>query len=186
MIRLKFIFPVLFCGIAAFSCIPEPEPREPVELEWVQEENYQWADLPVDSLGKPGFEMLPSSLTGITFQNSLSDDLMVANRVLLNGSGVAAGDINGDGFIDLYFTSLDGPNVMYKNKGGFSFEDVTNKAGVSHEGYISTGAVFADMNGNGHLDLLVSSLSRENVLYLNDGEGHYKRSENSSGLTTQN
>jgi hypothetical protein len=156
-----------------------------VELEWVQEENYEWADLPVDSLGKPGFEMLPSSLTGITFQNSLSEDLMVANRVLLNGSGVAAGDIDGDGFIDLYFTSLDGPNVMYKNKGGFSFEDVTNQAGVSHKGYTSTGAVFVDVNGNGHLDLLVSSLSRENVLYLNDGEGHFKRSEN-SGLGPSN
>ena len=148
--------------------------HEVIDLEWNEEQGYRWASLQIDESGKTGFEKLSSSTTGITINNTLPDELIEDNRVLLNGSGVAAGDINGNGLVDLYFTQLLGPNRLYKNLGGFKFKDITEEAGVAHEGFLSTGTVFADVNGNGHLDLLVSSLDKRNSLYLNDGTGNFE------------
>lgn len=153
--------------------------EERFELEWNEEAGYRWADLQYLENGTVGFEKIPSSKTGITVNNHLSDERMNANRVLMNGSGVAAGDIDGDGLTDLYFTRIDGPNKLYKNLGGFQFEDITDRAGVAHDGHPSTGAVFADINGNGHLDLLITTVDTENTLYINDGTGHFELQENS-------
>lgn len=160
------------------SCSSGEQPED-IELVWHEESGYRWADLPVDTGLEPGFEKLPSTWTGVTVNNALSNELMDQNRVLMNGSGVAAGDINGDGKIDLYFPRLDGPNVLYLNRGAFQFEDVTEQAGVAHEGHYSTGALFADVNGNGHLDLLVTTLDSRNALYLNDGTGNFTLKEDS-------
>ncbi len=170
----------LFPGIAVlmllflFGCS-----EDSFEAEWHQEDGYRWAELPVSDSGPVGFEMIPSSRTGITINNFLSDERMNENRVLMNGSGVAAGDITGNGLPDLYFARIDGPNKLYKNLGGFRFEDITEQAGVAHENHLSAGAVFADVNGNGHLDLLITSIDSENALYLNDGEGRFEYQENS-------
>jgi len=159
--------------------------HENIELSWNEEDGYRWAKLPELANSEPGFEQLTSSETGITITNELTDEQIDANRVLLNGSGVAAGDIDGDGLPDLYFTQLYGKNRLYKNHGGYQFEDITDQAGVAHEDYISTGTLFTDVNGNGHLDLLVTSLDKENSLYLNDGNGIFERMEN-SGLGPSN
>ncbi|HKK45036.1 MAG TPA: FG-GAP-like repeat-containing protein [Balneolaceae bacterium] len=104
---------------------------------------------------------------------------MKTNFYYLNGSGVAAGDVDGDGWTDLYFTQLDGPNHLYQNLGGWKFEDITKSSGVAHQGFYSTGATFADVDGDRDLDLLVSSVHKKNVLYLNDGKGHFTSSKNS-------
>ncbi|MDX1640635.1 MAG: VCBS repeat-containing protein, partial [Balneolaceae bacterium] len=149
------------------------------ELEWHQQDGYEWAELQGDHSDEIGFQKLTSEDTGITFANNLTDERIAYNRVLLNGSGVAAGDMDGDGLTDLYFTSLDGSNKLYKNLGDFEFEDVTDSANVAHDGYLSTGAVFADVDGNGTLDLLVSSINKENSLYLNDGNGRFRKSAES-------
>lgn len=149
------------------------------DLEWVEENGYKWAEVSPGFFGSTGFKQLSSSRTNITFVNSMSREKIGENRHFLNGSGVAAGDINGNGLVDLYFAGFEGPNRLYKNLGGMKFEDITEQAGVAHEGYYSTGTVFADVNGNGHLDLLVTSLNGDNVLYLNDGEGNFERDENS-------
>jgi len=129
--------------------------------------------------GKTGFELLGSSKTGIRFRNDVSRDLIEENRHYLNGSGVAVGDINGNGLADIYFARLDGPNKLYENIGGYRFRDITEKAGVAHQGYNSTGVVFADVSGNGHLDLLISSLTKGNALYINDGNGIFTLKEDS-------
>src|SRR5690625_7924101 len=60
-----------------------------------------------------------------------------------------------------------------RNLGGYRVEDVTTEAGVALEGMSSTGAVFADIGGDGDLDLLVTSLSDGNTLFLNDGKGGF-------------
>ena len=159
--------------------------HEKIELTWIEENGYRWAELPERPDSKPGFEMLPPSTTGITIKNALTDEQIDENRVLMNGSGVAAGDINGNGLPDLYFAKLFGNNRLYKNLGGFQFEDITEQAGVAHEDYLSTGTLFTDVNGNGHLDLLVTSLDNGNVLYLNDGNGNFELKEN-SGLGPSN
>jgi len=69
------------------------------------------------------------------------------------GMGVAAGDYDNDGFIDLYVTNF-GRNVLYRNKGNGTFQDVTKSAGVESSGW-STSAAFTDYDKDGLLDLVV-------------------------------
>ena len=85
------------------------------------------------------------------------------NQNLLNGSGVALGDYDGDGLCDIYLCDLGGTNVLYRNLGGWKFQDVTREAGVTCPNQSSTGAVFADINGDGWLDLLVTSMGGPNA-----------------------
>jgi len=70
------------------------------------------------------------------------------------GMGVAAGDFDNDGAVDLYVTNF-GPNVLLKNDGRGHFSDVTAKAGVANSGW-STSAAFLDYDGDGWLDLFVT------------------------------
>jgi hypothetical protein len=70
------------------------------------------------------------------------------------GSGVCAGDYDGDGRIDLYVTNW-GKNVLYRNQGDGTFKDVAEQAGVAASGW-STGCAFFDADGDGHLDLYVA------------------------------
>ena len=69
------------------------------------------------------------------------------------GMGGAVGDINNDGWPDLYLTCLGG-NVLYRNDGDGTFTDVTAKAGVA-DGRWSSGASFGDYDGDGFVDLMV-------------------------------
>ncbi|MEX0769086.1 MAG: FG-GAP-like repeat-containing protein [Balneolaceae bacterium] len=176
MIRSPVGFILVFAGffVTLFSCSPNRS-----GLEWAVEEGYRWADLPVSGSGGPGFNLLSSSQTNIQFQNELSERFIAENRFYLNGSGVAAADVDGDGLTDLYFARLDGPNKLYQNLGGYRFRDITEQAGVSHDGFNSTGVAFADVNGNGFPDLFVSSLTDGNALYINDGTGTFTLKEDS-------
>ena len=149
-------------------------------LKWHDKSGYRWATIDPGH-GKTGFKELESKETGIDFENHLPDSLIVKNRFLLNGSGVATGDINGDGRPDIYICQLDGPNKLYENMGNMHFKDITDSAGagLAQKGYYSTGAVFADVDGDGDLDLIVTSLNKTNNLYLNDGKGHFHLDKNS-------
>ncbi|MDZ7692833.1 MAG: VCBS repeat-containing protein [Balneolaceae bacterium] len=149
------------------------------DLEWNEEQGYRWAELSLGYFGEVGFESLSPSQTNIQFTNQITDQQIAENRHYLNGSGVAAGDINGDGLTDLYFTGLNTANKLYLNSGGMEFRDITEQAGVAHEDYFSTGAVFADIDGDGDQDLLVTAMHKENVLYRNDGSGNFTLDENS-------
>ena len=103
----------------------------------------------------------------------------------MNGSGVAAGDFDGDGWCDLYFCAIDGTNRLYRNLGGWRFEDVTAAAGVGLPGLHSTGAVFADVNGDGRLNLLVATLGSGVHCFLNQGGGRFRESTAEAGLVSQ-
>lgn len=125
------------------------------------------------------FELLPADRTGIEFENSLTstDELNILEYLYFyNGGGVAAGDINNDGLIDLYFTGNQVPNKLYLNKGNFKFEDITDKAKVDGARGWSTGVTMADVNGDGLLDIYVSQvgdykgLKGRNRLYINQGD----------------
>src|SRR5213594_1487979 len=141
--------------------------------DWHTGPGCRWRELRVPATGKIGFSQLPGSITGITFTNRLSDAAAAANQIRMNGSGVAAGDVDGDGWCDLYFCGLEGGNRLYRNLGGWRFRDVTDQAGVRCAGQNSTGAVLADVDGDGDLDLLVNALGGGTRLFLNDGKGHF-------------
>jgi enediyne biosynthesis protein E4 len=132
-----------------------------------------------------GFTLMVPATTGIGFSNGLASTLMMVNNNLMNGSGVAVGDMDGDGRPDLYFCAIDGTNALYRNLGGWRFEDVTERAGVGLPGVRSTGAMFADVNGNGHLDLLVSTLGQGVFCFRNDGTGRFRDVTLESGLAAK-
>ncbi|MDH5197123.1 MAG: VCBS repeat-containing protein, partial [Gemmatimonadota bacterium] len=129
----------------------------------------------------PLFEWLPGDATGITFVNELPEtpDFNIVNYLnYYNGGGVAAGDVDGDGLADLYFTSNLGADRLYRNLGDFRFEDVTVAAGLGTTSGWKTGVTMADVNGDGYLDLYVSTVTHltlhgRNVLYVNDGDGTF-------------
>ncbi len=152
----------------------------PDELTWHQEAGYRWAALS-PGRGPVGFAERDPARTGLDFENHLTQQEIAANRHYLNGSGVAAGDVDGDGWTDLYFAQLDGPDKLYRNLGGLRFRDVTDSAGVAHAGHFSTSAVFADVDGDGDLDLLVGSIHDGVALYVNDGKGVFTP-DDTSGL----
>ena len=66
--------------------------------------------LEIQNAGRTGFELLTPAQTGIAFTNSLDPTASASNRVLNNGSGVAAGDYDNDGRVDLFFSSLNQRN----------------------------------------------------------------------------
>src|SRR5438270_8827001 len=98
---------------------------------WQTGPGCRWSELPVPKAGKTGFTLLDGSISGILFTNLLDDEHSLTNRNLLSGSGVAAGDVDGDGLVDLYFCGLDNHNVLYRNLGQWKFEDITAGAGVA-------------------------------------------------------
>ena len=150
------------------------------KLQWNEAGGYRWADLPSPSGDGYGFREI--SGTGVTFSNTLAEESLLQNRHYMNGSGVAIGDVDGDGWADLYFAGLDGPNILYRNLGGWKFEDVTEEAGVAAPDRFSTGAVFADIDGDTDLDLLVTAIGGPNAAYLNNGKGVFREATRELGL----
>jgi hypothetical protein len=122
------------------------------------------------------FQSLDS--TGIVFNNKVQDNdsINILNyRNFYNGGGVAVGDINNDGLPDIFFTANQGSNKLFLNKGNFKFEDISAKAGFTDKLQFSTGVVFADVDGDGWLDIYVcnagsmnNSALRKNQLYINN------------------
>jgi len=124
------------------------------------------------------FSLLPASVTNIDFSNDIAytEDLNAYTfRNFYNGGGVGIGDVNNDGLPDVFFCGNMKSNKLYLNKGNFKFEDITEKAGLNSEGVWSTGVTFADVNGDGLLDIYVcksgdfKSKQRSNALYINNG-----------------
>src|SRR5262245_37446414 len=151
-------------------------------LNWRQEPGHRRAALTIAADGKTGFTEINPTVTGISFTNRLSDERSLTNQIFLNGSGVAAGDIDGDGLCDLYFCGLDAANVLYRNLGNWRFQDITAFAGVACADQASTGAAFADVDGDGDLDLLVNGIARGTRLFLNDGHGKFREVTDAAGV----
>jgi hypothetical protein len=72
---------------------------------------------------------MPPEQTGAFFTNRLARERFLTNQVHLNGSGVALGDVNGDGRCDVFLAGLDVPNALYLNHGGWRFTNVAAAAG---------------------------------------------------------
>ena len=138
----------------------------------------------------PLFTLVPPDSSGVAFVNQLPEDTafnILTYLYFYNGGGVAAGDVDGDGLADLYFTSNLGPNRLYLNRGDYRFEDVTERSGVAGPGGWKSGVTMADVDGDGRLDIYVSGVSYgalrgRNVLYINRGDGTFADETKRFGL----
>ncbi len=135
--------------------------------------------------GAAGFVLRPAADIGIDFTNSLRFARLSAAKNLMNGAGLAAGDVDGDGRVDLFFAHRDGASALYRNLGGGTFTTITASAGVALTHLTASGAVFADVNGDRHLDLLVSSFGGPHALLLGDGRGHFQNATAESGIASK-
>ena len=161
---MKFILPFLF--VLLISCSSNEEQKQTLFV-------------------------LNKSDIGISFENTLTYDEVFnpyVYRNFYNGGGVAIGDVNNDGLEDIYFTGNMVDNKLYLNKGNWQFEDITAKAGVSCSNVWSSGAIFADINGDGLLDLYVckagkpGGANRHNELFINNGDLTFTESSKEYGL----
>ena len=141
--------------------------------------------------GGPLFERVAPSTTNIRFSNDLTYNNsfnIYTYRNFYAGGGVALGDVNGDGLLDVYLTANQKSNRLYLNRGDFTFEDVTEEAGVGGEMPWSTGVSMADVNGDGLLDIYVANSGpfveprRENELFINNGDGTFTERAQEFGI----
>lgn len=145
------------------------------------------------------FQKLNSSYTGIHFENRIETDEsynVQEDIFIYNGAGVAIGDINNNGYPDIFFSGNQVSSRLYLNKGDYQFEDITESAGITTSKWIN-GASMVDINSNGLLDIYLSvsgpewtaAEERENLLYLNNGDNTFREAAadfniNDSGFTT--
>ena len=124
---------------------------------------------------------------GLTFK--FDTDLRRGRNLATMGGGVAMGDFDGDGFLDLFFTGSvasdkkpeAGPcGVLYRNRGDGTFEDVTARSGIRSCGW-TMGASWVDLDGSGRLDLVVTGVGRT-MLFKNLGDGTFREEGAARGV----
>lgn len=133
------------------------------------------------------FVKVPSGKSGIHFNNRIDEDEQVNVYNYMNiytGAGVAAGDINNDGFTDLFFSGNVESSRLYLSKGNLEFEDITSSSGIQSQGW-ATGAVMSDVNQDGWLDIYVcvsGPSPKGNLLYINNGNNTFTESAEDYGI----
>ena len=123
------------------------------------------------------FNNVPVASSKVNFKNNIKESNnfnFIVYIYIYNGGGVAAGDINNDGLVDIYFTANQESNKLYLNKGDMVFEDITKNADVGDATGWSTGVSMIDINNDGYLDIYVCKSGsvnnhelRKNKLYVN-------------------
>lgn len=125
--------------------------------------------------------------TGIRFLNQIVDDAAKDYKGVHydHGNGLTIADVDGDGFIDIYFVNQLGQNTLYRNNGNGTFTDITEQAGVKVGDRICVTASFADIDNDGDADLYVTSVRKGNLLFMNDGTGNFSDATTASGIGYQ-
>ena len=137
------------------------------------------------------FKIQDNRSIGMAFENTLefSNEFNVYTyRNFYNGGGVAIGDINNDGWADVYLTANQKPNQLFLNKGDFTFENISESAGIGGNRAWSTGVTMVDINADGYLDIYVcnsgdvSGDSKQNELFINQKDNTFKEEAAAYGL----
>ncbi|HEX2855620.1 MAG TPA: VCBS repeat-containing protein [Opitutaceae bacterium] len=139
--------------------------------------------------GAKPFERLDSAKAGLTVANVFDDPRMWGARFreLTLGAvetGLAVADFNGDGLLDIFAVSKNGPCALYRQTADFQFQDVARAAGVAvADGPSSnTGATAIDINQDGAMDLYICRYDAPNLLFLNNGDGTFTERAKEHGL----
>lgn len=139
------------------------------------------------------FSLLDSLQSNLVFSNDLKVDLESKYNLLdydyfYNGAGVGIADLNNDGLDDIVLTGNMVPNKLFLNKGDLVFEDISDAAGINQNKHWANGVSFADINGDGWLDIYISQGGpgpqgeRANVLLVNQKNLTFKESAAVYGL----
>ena len=135
-------------------------------------------------------QSLSSSRTGVDFMNKVEENDKYNVLTYMNiytGAGVAAGDVNNDGLVDLFFSGNRASCRLFINKGNLRFEDETKKAGLVTDRWC-TGVSMVDINQDGFLDIYINVAgstkfgSTANLLYINDKNGGFKEEAEKYGI----
>jgi hypothetical protein len=122
--------------------------------------------------------------SGITFRNRVT--VYASSQYIPihydHGSGIAVADVDGDGLYDIYFVNQVGGNQLWKNLGNGKFQNITDESGVALSDRIGVAASFADVNNSGNQDLFVTTVMGGNVLFKNDGHGHFTDISKEAGI----
>jgi len=142
------------------------------------------------------FTSFPPAKTGIDFVNELKEteeSNYYQYMYTYIGGGIAAGDINNDGYVDLYFTSNSSQDKLYLNQGDFTFKDITLAAGIADSDGFHTGVTMVDVTNDGNLDIYVSrggwkddNNKFANLLYINNGDLTFSERAAELGLADAN
>ncbi|MEP6675662.1 MAG: CRTAC1 family protein [Ferruginibacter sp.] len=141
----------------------------------------------------PVFKKIAPSESGIDFTNIVDENYQKnyfdSFAYVYNGAGVATGDFNNDGLMDIYFTGNEVPDKLYINEGKMKFKDITASAGVAGGSGWKNGVTLIDINNDGFLDIYIckggyrdSDSERRNFLYINQGNLTFKEEAKEYGL----
>ena len=137
--------------------------------------------------GKTLFERVSADESGLDFVHRWAprdEDERELITTSFAGGGVALGDIDNDGLPDIFLTRPHGGSRLYRNLGGFKFEDITAAVGIEKAlaDHWSISATFVDIKGDGYLDLYVCGYATTNLLFVNDGKGRFSERAAEHGL----
>jgi hypothetical protein len=154
--------------------------------------------------GPPGatlFKLMPAAGTGVLSPNRYADPRMWTDHYQELaygeiGTGVTIGDYDNDGRPDIYVVNKTEPGRLFRNLGGWKFQDVTAAAGLEwmkpapageesanpEREHWNQGVTFVDVNNDGWLDLYICRFDAPNLLYVNQRDGTFKEEAAARGL----